>query len=196
MPRMFSWMLALTVSACVTILAAAMHQQVTHMAVTGVVSLAFALLAVREHSSLVASTSPESAVGASTARHAGLIWAWGAIAMLLTYELVLENDYRESWQYVLGFMMAAAASLLIASMLSKDAASNTVDPAIMKAGRILLGVQLLAVVVALISMLVEGKFPREASHPDWAACNIFFFGGLAIAAVSLNALLSPAKQEV
>lgn len=194
MSSMFGWMIALTVSVCATILAAAFHQQFVHMGVTGVVSLVFALLAVREHNALVASGSSRSAVGASTARHAGLIWAWGAIGMLVTYALILENQYSESWQFTFGFLAAAAASLFLAMMLSKDAAADKVDNSIMKIGRLLVGLQFLAVVAALISMLVEGKFPRDTTYPDWAACNIFFFGGLAVAALSLNALLNSAQD--
>ena len=51
----------------------------------------------------------------------------------------------------------------------------------------------LVLVPSLTDMLADGKFPRAAANPDWAACNIFFFGGLAIAAISLNALLSARK---
>jgi hypothetical protein len=45
----------------------------------------------------------------------------------------------------------------------------------------------------LVSLFVEGKFPRDIAHADWAGCNIFFFGALAIAAISLDALRSPAR---
>ena len=50
--------------------------------------------------------------------------------------------------------------------------------------------QFVGMMVAAISMLIDGKFPRGIDNPDWAAMNIFFFGALSIAAVSLNSLLS------
>ena len=49
---------------------------------------------------------------------------------------------------------------------------------------------LVGMVIAIASLFIDGKFPRDVSHPDWAACNIFFFGALAVAAMCINALLS------
>ena len=73
-------------------------------------------------------------------------------------------------------------------MLDRDAKVERVDKSVMKVGRTLVMVQLAGMLVAIISMFIDGKFPRDASYPDWAGCNIFFFGALAIAAISLNAL--------
>ena len=166
---------------------------VVHMAASGAVSLVFALMAVREHSSLLAEGASKSKLGGSTARYIGLVWAWGGLGILVTYALILEQRWPEWKQYFLGFIVAGAGCLLFAKMLDRDAETGKDDPAVMKLGRTLIMVQLVGMLAGLISLLWDGKFPRAAGYPDWAASNIFFFGGCAIAAISLNALLSSRK---
>jgi len=188
-------MIALTVSVCATVIAAAAGDQLLHMATTGLVSLGIALLAAREHRSLLVAGASESVVGASTARYCGLVWAWGAVATLVTYAFTLEAKWPEWWQFFLGFSFAAVASLLFAAMLNRDAERGTVDPGLLKIGRALIIAQIVGMAAAIISLFIDGKFPRDVSKPDWANCNIFFFGALAIAAISINALVNPAREQ-
>ena len=194
MSSLAAWMIALTLSVCAIIITAAANMPIAHMAASGIVSLVFALIAVRDHASLVASGASKNLIGSSTARHTGLVWAWGAIGILVTYAFILENRWPEWWQFFIGFAAAAAASLMFASMLDRDAEAGKVDQSVMKIGRALVMVQFIGVIGALISMFVDGKFPRDISHGDWAGCNIFVFGAIAIAAISLNALLQ-SKQN-
>ena len=183
-------MINLTLSLCVIILAAGANSSTLHMAASGAVSLVFALLAVREHAALTAANATKSIIGASTARYSGLLWAWGALGMLVTYDFILDKHWPEWIQYFLGFMLAAAGCLFFANVLTKDSESGKDDASVNSLGRMLVIVQFVGMMVAAISMLIDGKFPRGTEHPDWAACNIFFFGALSIAAISLNALLT------
>lgn len=189
MSSLTAWMIALTLSVCAIIITAAASLPFAHMAMSGIVSLVFALVAIRDHNTLTNGGASKSVIGSSTARHTGLVWAWGAIGILVTYTFILEDRWPEWWQFFLGFLVAAAASLMFASMLDRDATEGKVDKSVMKIGRTLVMVQFVAVMGALISMFIDGKFPRDMTHADWAGCNIFFFGGVAIAAISLNALL-------
>jgi FtsH-binding integral membrane protein len=186
-------MVALAVAVCATIIAAAAHQPMLHMAAAGIVSIAIAVMAIRDHQQLVASGAPTNAIGSSTARYLGLVWSWGALALLVTYLLILENEWREWWQFFLGFAFAAVASLVFSNMLDRDRAAGRVDPTLAKVGRVLIQAQLAGMVLGVISLFVDGKFPRDARYPDWAGCDIFFFGALAIAAISLDALRAPAR---
>ena len=190
MSSLTAWMINLTLSLCAIILTAGANSPTLHMAASGAVSLVFALLAVREHSALMASGASKSVVGAATARYCGLIWAWGALGILVTYEFILDRQWPEWIQYFLGFMLAAAGCLFFANMLAKDSASGKHDASVLSLGRMLVIAQFVGMMVAAISMLIDGKFSRGIDNPDWAAMNIFFFGALSIAAVSLNSLLS------
>ena len=108
----------------------------------------------------------------------------------MTYAFILEQRWPEWWHFFLGFAIAAVASLVFSNMLDRDAEAGRVDDSIIKIGRALVMVQLIGVIIAVITMFVDGKFPRDVSYSDWAGCNIFFFGAIAIAAISVNALRS------
>jgi hypothetical protein len=193
MSSLSAWMIALTLSILVIIFAAALNNPVAHMMAAGVVSTAFALSAIREHNTLRETGASRSELGSSTARNMGLIWAWGALGLCITYGLILENRFPEWWHFGLGFALAAVASIIFSNMLNRDHAAGRDDDSVAAVGRALVMVQLAGVIGGIASMLYDGKFPRSTTYPDWAACNIFFFGALAIAAISINALLS--KKE-
>ncbi len=188
MSSLTAWMIALTLSICAIILTAAVNNQMLHMIASGAVSIVLAATAIREHAMLRSAGASRSAIGSSTARNSGLVWAWGALGIFVTYAFILEKGWPEWWHFFLGFAIAAVASIIFSNMLDRDAKAGRVDDAVMKVGRTLILVQLVGVVAAIGSMFVDGKFPRPTSYPDWAGCNIFFFGALAIAAISLDAL--------
>jgi hypothetical protein len=192
MLSLVGWIFGLAVAVCATILTAAVKEPEWHMAATGVVGLVIAIMAIRDHQQLINSGAPTSAVASSTARYLGLVWAWGALALLVIYTLILERAWPEWWQFFLGFAFAAVASIVFSSMLDRDRAAGRVDPTIVKIGRVLVQVQLVGMIAGIISLFVDNKFPRDTHHADWAGCNILFFGALAIAAISLDALRSPA----
>lgn len=185
-------MLALVAAVCATVLAAAATQPPQHMAVAGVVTLGLAFMALRDRQRLMISGAPANAIASSTARHLGLVWAWAALSFAATYLLVIEARWPEWWQFFIGFGFAAVASFVFASMLDRDAVDGRADDLLVKFGRLLVQVQIVGMAAEIISLFVDGKFPRAVNYADWAGCNIFFFGALAIAAISLDALRSPA----
>jgi hypothetical protein len=185
-------MLALVAAVCATVLAAAANQPPLHMAVAGVITLGLAFMALRDRQRLMNSGAPASAIASSTARHLGLVWAWAALALAATYLLIIEARWPEWWQFFVGFAFAAVASFVFASMLDRDAVEGRADDPLVKFGRVLVQVQIVGMAAGIISLFVDGKFPRAVSHADWAGCNIFFFGALAITAISFDALRSPA----
>ncbi|MGL4395865.1 MAG: hypothetical protein ACRCS9_04940 [Hyphomicrobium sp.] len=190
MASTYAWMISLTIGLCIIIISAGAGEPTVHMAAAGLVSLAFALVAIWENRSLKFAGRQKAHVAMSTARHTGLVWAWGALALLATYGFNLVRGWPEWWHFFLGFSLAAVGSLVIANMLGRDADANREDPAVMQLGRVLLILQLAGMVVAIVSLFIDGKFPRDVRHADWAGCNIFFFGALSIALISINALLS------
>jgi hypothetical protein len=190
MSSLSAWMIALTISICAIILTAAVGSPVTHMFASGLVSVAFALTAIREHNALQAAGASTSEIGSSTARNIGLIWTWGALGICVTYGLILVNRWPEWWQFFLGFALVAIGSIIFSNMLNRDQAAGRTDQSVMSIGRALVTLQLAGVIAGIVSMLYDGKFPRAITYPDWAACNIFFFGALAIAAISINALMA------
>jgi hypothetical protein len=186
------WLFSLAAAICATILAAAANQPILQMAAAAAVSIAIALIAIRDHKKLKDNGAPTSAVASSTARYLALVWAWAALTLLVTYLFVIDKHWTEWWQFFIGFAFAAIISLAFSIMLDRDRAAGRVDATLVKVGRVLVQAQLIGMVAGVISLFVDHKFPRSAVHADWAGCNIFFFGALAIAAISFDALRSRA----
>jgi hypothetical protein len=184
------WLFSLAAALCATILAAAAHQPNLQMTAVAVVCVAIALIAVRDHQKLRTTGAPISAIASSTARYLSLIWAWAALAVLITYVFVIDKHWAEWWQFFIGFSFAAIASIGFSVLLDRDRAAGRDDAMLVRMGRVLLQAQVIGMAAGIISLFVDNKFPRDASHADWAGCNIFFFGALAIAAISLDALRS------
>lgn len=183
-------MISLTLGLCAVIITAGAHQPFLNLLATGLVSAAFASFAIRENRELVANREHKSVIASSTARHIGLVWTWAAVALLVIYALVFDNQWPEWWQFFLSFATAAVGCIIFANMMDRDAKDRKEDEAVMGIGRLLVKLQLVGMAVGVISLFIDGKFPRETTHADWVACNIFFFGGIAVAAICANALSS------
>ncbi|MFA5954951.1 hypothetical protein [Hyphomicrobium sp.] len=191
MLSMTGWLFSLAAAICATILAAAANQPTLQMTAVAVVCVAITLIAIREHQRLQETGAPTSAIASSTARYLALVWAWAALAVLITYVFIIDKHWAEWWQFFIGFSFAAVATLAFSLLLDRDRAAGRDDATLVKAGRVLLQVQVIGMAAGIISLFVDNKFPRAANHADWAGCNIFFFGALAIAVISLDALRSP-----
>lgn len=190
MSSLTAWFISLTLGLCAVIVTAGAQQPFLNLIATGLVSAAFASMAIRENLALTGGGEDKTIVAGSTARYIGLVWAWAAIALLVIYALVFENSWPEWWQFFLSFATAAVGCIIFANMMERDAQSGKEDDAVMGVGRLLVKIQLVGVAVGIVSLFVDGKFPRDTANADWAACNIFFFGGLAVAAICANALSS------
>ncbi|MFT3733047.1 MAG: hypothetical protein QM780_16795 [Hyphomicrobium sp.] len=183
------WLFSLAAAVCATILATT-EQPLLQMSAVVAVCIAITLLAIRDHQKLRDTGAQLSAVASSTARYLGLVWAWAALSVLITYLFIIDKHWPEWWQFFAGFAFAAIASLAFALLLDRDRAAGRDDTVLVKAGRILLQFQIVGMAAGIISLFIDNKFPRDATHADWAACNVFFFGALAIAVISLDALRS------
>ncbi len=190
MLSMTGWLFSLVAAIFATILATAANQPSLQMAAVVAVCVAISLIALRDHQKLTETGAPTSAIASSTARYLGLVWAWAALTLLITYLFIVDKHWPEWWQFFIGFSFASVASLAFSVLLDRDRAAGRDDATLVKAGRVLVQAQLIGMVAGIVSLFVDNKFPRAATHPDWAGCNIFFFGPLSISAISLDALRS------
>lgn len=194
------WMLGLGASVAALVLTAAMKLQLVHMAVAALVSILVALSAFREGRELGGGRQEVAMLASSGFRHLGLIWTWGALALLTTYTFVLH--WREWWQYFIAFFILAGLCLFMSATLRKDADADSADAAMFSVGRILATVLMvvgIGVVAGLLlhdgkSFTLGGKVlkfltqQKVGGSQEWAANNIFLFGSLAVAAVAWKIL--------
>ena len=189
------WIGALITGVLAVVAAAALDARGLHMGLSAFVGAIFAALAIRENRTLVATGAPKSQVAAATAQHMGFVWVWGAVSLFLTYVFFI--SWREWWQFFLAFAVVGGLCLFFASTLDRDAASGREDEPMLKLARTLSMVQLVGMGITVLGLLIDGKMTRFLTprFTDWAGNNIFFFGALALAAISANALLASREPK-
>ncbi len=191
---MIFWMSSIAISVALLVVTAAMKAATpsmayVHMAIAALMAIVFALVAIRETRALAEGGASRSAVAAQTARFMGYVWAWGALGLVISYGTGVVA-WREWITFFAALVILAAASLFFSTLLQRDADEGTEDEAILKIGRYLAWGQLAGMILVVVGFLIDGKMMRflEPRHGDWAANNIFFFGAIAIGAISAYAL--------
>jgi hypothetical protein len=165
-----------------------------HLAIAAAVCIFFALAGIRASRALLGAGASHAAVAASNARHMGLVWAWGALGLVVTYGTGIQS-WKEWLSFFAAFLGGAGLCLFFANVLARDAAAGRSDDTMMKVANHLSMAQLVGMILVMVGLVVDGKMIRflEVQRPrsqDWAANGIFFFGALALAALSAHALRS------
>jgi hypothetical protein len=175
--------------------AAAHKMYYVHMAIAAAAAIVVALAAVIATRPSAAGIGNRARLASSNVRLLGVVWAWAALAIFITYAFVLQ--WREWWHFVLAFAVLSAGCLFLAAALRKDAETAHGDDTMLKLARIIAIVHLGAMLVTVVGLIIDGKLVRflNPRHQDWAAQNIFFFGALALAAIGWNMLASMKSEE-
>jgi hypothetical protein len=201
MSAMIIWILGIAIGIAALVVTASMKLYYVHMGVAAIVSIFMALAAYADNRTARAAQVPENEIASLNARFMGAVWSWGALSMLVTYLFVL--SWREWWQYVIVFAGLACVCLFFASLLSGDKTANRGgDETMLKLARNLAMAQLVGAGIVMLGLLIDGKMWRfktaagqRVGWEDWAANNIFFFGAMALAAISWLAVqLRPVRQ--
>lgn len=200
MVSLIIWIVTISVSVSAVVIAAAARASEVHGYATGIVSLAIALLAIYEHRKLLDRGASEREVAASTARHMGLVWAWGALSLFVTYQPMLEILRWPEWgAFTIAASALAALCLLFAVILKREATSGAADTTFLDLARYLSVGQLIGMVIAIVGLMLDGKFPAKVkadlNWQDWAANHVFFFGAIALAAITINALYAEYRRD-
>jgi hypothetical protein len=192
MASLVIWVLSIGLSAAALVVTAAMKQFYLHMILAAIISIFIALASFAEVRAAEAAPAGGEQGISILLRHMGMVWAWGALGLLITYAFDVLS-WREWWQFLIAFALLAILSLFLAATLRKDAASGVTDPMLIKVARGFALVILIAMVITMLGLLIDGKMWRfttvagmRRGSQDWAANNIFFFGALALAAISFN----------
>jgi hypothetical protein len=192
--------LAITTSLVALVITAAMkgnspEMAYLHFAVAALTAVACVAIAVYDVNRLVAAKATPSALAASNAGHLGMVWCWGAIALLITYGTNVLT-WKEWLSFFIIFFIAAGLCLFFSATLKKDAAEGKVDSSLLNIARTLTTVQMVSMGFVVIGLILDGKMTRFMTprFTDWAANNIFFAGAIAVAAICAHALRTVPKQ--
>jgi hypothetical protein len=191
---MVFWSLSLITSVVVLVLSAAMrdggvHMAYAHFAISAAVSISFALIYVRECENMRMAGARQSMLDATAARFSGIVWTWGALALSVTYGSGI-LVWREWMTFFITSIVLAGACFVMSDLLRKDAVKPADDVTMLKVARYLTIGQFLCMLAVMVGLVIDGKMTRYLNprFADWAANNIFFFGALALAAISGYAL--------
>jgi hypothetical protein len=197
MASMVIWAIGIVLSVAVLVVVAAMQQFYLHTAIAAIVGIGFALAS---RSEVRAADDNEQGV-ALALRHMGCVWAWGTLGLVATYAPGVLT-WREWWQFCIAFALLAGLSLLLAATLRKDAATGAVDPMFVKVARGFAIFILIAMIITMVGLLIDGKMWRFFTVPgqkpgsqDWGANNFFFFGALAQALISASIIKLTGEQQ-
>lgn len=164
------------------------------LAAAGFVNLLLAAMGISERRSLLRSSASASRVESATARTMGLIWLWGAAALVLVYTLII--SWREWPHFSAAFAGAGLLCLGFSALLAKDARQGRDDPTMLRLGRYLCIGQFVGMIVTMAGLVIDpDKEILHAVDADWAGNGIFLFGALALALVSAYALIDGKKDS-
>ena len=111
------------------------------------------------------------------------------MCLLTTYATGVEV-WREWTHFTLACVVLAALCLLFGTMLQRDADAGRDDQAMLKLANGLSVALLAGMIITIVGFLIDGKMLRflNPRFTDWAANNVFFFGAVAMAAITGYAL--------
>lgn len=188
------WMLALTISLCLTILSAAAGNVALHMGATALITLAIAIVAVQTDRQLEG-PALRSLRAASTARFTALGWIWAGTAIFVTYNFILRN-WPEWWQFSIGLLLVGGLTLLLSMVFERDAQASREDESLLRIARTLNVIQIVGMLIAAIGLVVDHKFlfGFGSVRPDWAGNDIMFFGAVGVACIGVHALAAETRR--
>jgi hypothetical protein len=206
MAGMMFWMLWIAGSVAGLVLTAALkgpdpRMAFVHMAIAGGTAIVLALMGIQDARSEIDNGSGPARVAAAKARAMGLVWAWGALAMMATYATGVLG-WKEWLHFTVLFIVASGLCMFFSATLKSDDSKGEGDDVMLRLARYFNIGQLAAMLITMVGLVVDGKmtrFMKEAGQrigsQDWAASNYCFFGALALAALSAYALSSPSGKR-
>lgn len=155
---------------------------------SAMIGITAAIIAQRHITKLYASGACASLLSASAAQHMSLLWAWGSLALFITYSFFLPA-WREWITFSASFALLAIISLFFSKVMASDAQKGKQDQSLHKLGRLLTIIQLSGTLAAVIGLLIDPqKTFLNMDKKEWAANNIFLFGALGLLIVSATGL--------
>ncbi|MEO1264572.1 MAG: hypothetical protein AAFV26_02580, partial [Pseudomonadota bacterium] len=148
---MIFWILTIPVSIVLLVLTAAARGSEPqlawlHLAISAFVAISFALIAIREGRELLARNAEEVEISATMARFMGLVWAWGALALAITYATGIVT-WVEWPGFFIAFAVAAGLSFFVSFRLRNQDGGDSNKAGMLKIGRYLAIGQLVGMVI-------------------------------------------------
>ena len=191
--RIAPWLIvALCLSVAVIVLGAGRGAQMLVGAAAGLFALVVLVVGLRGNQPLWSGEQATDQTAVEAARFNAWLMAiafvWGAIAMFAVYTLS-GLRWQHGWQYGAGMALFGAFAYVFGLLLDR-AGPGAQRPLLLRGLQLTL-LQGIAAVAGLVFLIGSGKL--ETVRPDWAANQIFLFGGLTIVGLSAIAVVTQRK---
>lgn len=186
---MIIWMANIALSAALLVVTAATATMVpayatVHLLVSGLVTTTMALIALREAREMSAGGEPRSLILAHLTRHMGLLWAWAALILAITYGTGIMT-WRDWVPVFVVFMLFSGLTLFLSRILRDDQTAGRDDQPMSRLAGVLAVATLFAVVLVAGSIGFSRLAGYETAHSGvWVAQHVMVFAGIAIAVVA------------
>ncbi len=189
--------LNLAVSGALMVAFAAAELPIIHALVAALGALTVVALCHQDQARALENGDSAHALAARDAQYMGLIWAWGGLTVAISYVAFL--DWKEWWQFSLAFGVAAILAA-VSSIRIQNSVSEGPGASALVQSKWLARLQCVGMTIVMLGLFIDGKMdrigltlsgPRDWSN-DWAGNNAFFFGGLALAILSVLSLRAQA----
>jgi hypothetical protein len=167
----------------------------THFVLGVSIAALIGLAAVSAHRSSAEQGGGDGRRAAILARYMGLVWAWAAIAVFITYALIMVR--AADWPGVVVLAtIGSGICVFVSDVLERDANNGTADRRIIDLVGQLAKVQFVAACLVIGGVLKWGGLSLSARDPRWAAFNLLASTAIGIAGLSgyAIAVLRPARR--
>jgi hypothetical protein len=195
MSQMIVWMIGIAMAGAAMVVSAAMQLYSVHFALAAIISSFIAVTAMRDHAAAASDGVGRAGLAAVISRYMGFLWAWSAVAVFLTYALVM------AWTNWLGAFMVlvvgAGLCLFVARVLDAEAHAETPDAHLVGFVGLMARVQLTLTCIVVGGLLAAGRFGPEAfgGYNKWAAVNVLLCAAIGLAVLSGFAIATEPQEE-
>jgi hypothetical protein len=171
MVAMVIWIVAIGISLGMMLMTAAADMNAMHLMLATLITSCIAACGVRDVFKSEEDNGCATGRAAILTRYIGVMWAWSAVAILITYDLVLQWD---GWYAAFLFLsIGSAGSLFISSILRREAKTSEGDVRLVGLVNVMARAQFVIACLVLGMLFAGGNFADQlGSASAWASINI------------------------
>ena len=187
MAAILIWLITIGVGLVLLVVTAALKKLAFEAFVCALISINFAILALREHEPPVMSRRQQLSLLATNAGYLGFNWLWMSLAIIVLHLPKIRLD--GAMGFATGGLAAATLCLCFARLIEKAAAEQPerIESFLRLAGFMAL-VQLIGAFVTLTVLIAHSV--NASARFDWPSLNVIAFSTVALAIISARALLT------
>jgi hypothetical protein len=184
------WIFGIAIAVSVMILTVAAEMYALQAALSVVIASCIAASAMRDHQLKLEAGADPGRLAAVIIRYMGVLWAWAAVAIAVTYGLLLV--WATSWIGVFVLLVVGAGlCLLVANMLDRDAEAGKTDERLVNFVSAVAKLQFILTVFLVGMLLLMSRFGIDSfAGNKWPAVNVLLSTAVGLSVIAGYTLLT------